>query len=216
MEILQRPHPSIEGISEMVLSYGEGREVHLLTVSDFCRHQARQMRADLEQYGYRYVARYVNNGGPRDLHEFLALIEPGSRLGRTMKLEFVRGCWQFWGDLRQMGFCFLILDEDDLYQVMTKLGVSEESQLREFMRRRAFKAEPRIREENRVYFRAASTEATRPVLPAAFHQEDESHWTISKLGVSLSIKDGMLEIVRSLFQKQGAHGSVPLASPTGS
>lgn len=201
MEILQRPHPSIEGVTELVLATKKG-EIHLLTVSEFCRLQAKQMRADLESNGFRYVARYVNNGGPRDLEQFLTLIDPGCRPGRTMKLEFVKGCWQFWGDLKrhQMGFCFLILDEALVFAVMTKLGVSEEGQLREFMRRRSFKAEPRVRESSRVYFRAAAEE--QAIIPSIFQKEGEGRWLIPKLGVAMSIKDGVMEIVRQLFPRQ--------------
>lgn len=198
MEILQRPHPTMSGLAEMVCLMDNGKEVHLLNVCDFSREQAKRMRKELEQNEFSYVARYANGTLPTDLDVVLQRLSE-SKVPRTaLHLQKDRnGRWMFWGDVGATeGFCFIILSEQVVYRVMASIQLPLDSQLQLFMSCHTFKATPSIK-ENRVYFRAHSNEV--PALPEVFEPSPEGGWQIPALGVSLKVNESGIELVKQLF-----------------
>lgn len=198
MEILQRPHPTFPSMAEMVCVNAKGKDVHLLTVCDFSREQAKRMRKELEEHAFAYVAKYCNGGLPTDLDAVLEIIKARKVPRSALHLQKDRsGRWMFWGDVGEVeGFCFLILAQEVVYKVMASIQLPIDSQLQLFMSCHPFKATPSIK-DNVVYFRAEG-EPTTP-LPEVFEPKEAGGWHIPALGVSLSIKDSCIELVKQLF-----------------
>lgn len=210
MEILQRPHPSFESMSEMVLVKPDGKEVHLLTVCDFSREQAKRMRKEIEDHQFAYVAKYCNGGLPTDLDQLLAIIKAESVPRKNFHFQKAKGKWDFWGDIpsRNAGFFFHILSEEVAYRVMAGIQVPTDSQLQHFMSCHAFKATPSVK-ENLVLFH--SNERMTPVLPGVFESDGDRSWRIPSLGVWLRLRDTGLELVKNLIPERKGQSNIQTA-----
>lgn len=208
MEIIQRPHETIEGMSIMVLSKPDGKEVNLMTVCDFSREQAKVFRKQLEGSNFSCGALYANGGLPRDIDELLVLIMDTKMSYKKLHFNKIRGgAWQFWGDIpvfgKDQGFRFIVISEAVAYKIMATLKMSSNDKLKEFLACHGFKAKPDFH-RNTVFF--TSSEKAVPIVPDIFEEQGSGVWRVPSLDVRLELGENGLVLQRPLVPHSPSMG----------